>query len=56
MKKTVAVLLLTILTIALLLCGCDANIQKEETPIIRKTEIREDDKSVTVWVEELSTI
>ena len=52
MKKTVAVLLLTILIIALLLCGCDANLQKEGTPIIRKTEIREDDKSVTVVYED----
>ena len=52
MKKTVAVLLLTILTIALLLCGCDANLQKEGTPIIKKTEIREDDKSVTVVYED----
>ena len=52
MKKTVAVLLLTILTIALLLCGCDANLQKEGTPIIKKTEIREGDKSVTVVYED----
>ena len=52
MKKTVAVLLLTILIIALLLCGCDANLQKEGTPIIKKTEIREGDKSVTVVYED----
>ena len=53
MKKTLAALLLVVLSVALLLCGCDKSLtQKEETPIIKKVEIREDGNSVTVVYED----
>ena len=53
MKKTLAALLLVVLSIALLLCGCDKFLtQKEENPIIKKVEIREDANSVTVVYED----
>lgn len=53
MKKTIATLLLSILVLSLLLCSCDLNLKKEEEdPIIKKTEIRQNDDSVTVVYED----
>ena len=53
MKKTLTVLLLAVLTLSLLLCGCDQlSLKKEEKPIIKKVEIREDANSVTVVYED----
>jgi hypothetical protein len=53
MKKTLTVLLLAVLTLSLLLCGCDQlSFKKEENPIIKKVEIREDANFVTVVYED----
>ena len=52
MKKTLAILLLVILSVALFLCGCNVSSQKEESQIIEKIEIREDANSVTVVYED----
>lgn len=53
MKKTITILLLAVLTLALLLCGCDrSSSQKEENSIIKKVEIREDANSVTAVYED----
>lgn len=52
MKKTLAMLLLVILSVALFLCGCNVPSQKEESQIIEKIEIREDANYVTVVYED----
>lgn len=53
MKKTLTVILLSILTLSVLLCSCNLNSQKEEeNPIIKKVEIRQNDDSVTVVYED----
>lgn len=53
MKKTLVALLLVVLSVTLLFCGCDQFLtQKEENPIIKKVEIREDANSVTVVYED----
>ena len=51
MKRTLTIILLSILTLALLLCGCDKNSKKEDE-IIKKTEIRQDAGSVIVVYED----
>ena len=50
MKKTLTILLLSVLTLALLLCGC--NDDKKKDVIIKKTEIRQDANAVTVIYED----
>lgn len=53
MKKTLAIILLSILTLSVLLCSCDLGSHKEEEdPIIKKVEIRQDDNNVTVVYED----
>ena len=52
MKKTLAMLLLVILSVALLLCGCNVPSPKEEPQIIEKIEIREDANYITVVYED----
>ena len=50
MKKTLTILLLSVFTLALLLCGC--NDDKKKDVIIKKTEIRQDANAVTVIYED----
>lgn len=53
MKRTLTVLILAIFTLSFLFCSCNLNLKKEEEdPIIKKTEIRQNDDSVTVVYED----
>lgn len=53
MKKTLAVILLFTLALTMILCGCDkTNYKDEEEIIIKKTEIREDENTLTVVYED----
>lgn len=54
MKKTFTILLLCVLTLAMLLCGCNQNSQKEDalSDLVKKVEIREDQDQLTVLYED----